>query len=405
MIATKIVYLILVLFPTFSWATSPLPSCVADLTPAVNCRNFNGYKPCKLNDICSSQCPQFAAIGKRIAIVHLEALGAVLRSTALLPAIRRAYPDAIITWITKAPGNLLLANNPLIDRLLTVNAEDLLAIKALEFDLAFVIDKSLVSSGIAREMKVEEIRGFVADPRNGAIIPANPEAEELWKLGLSNHLKFNVNKKSEIELTHQALKLGDYAVDDYQVFLSPAEQSLAKERRMSWSEGGSKKVIGLNTGCSAVGVPYKKMSVEGQRQLIDKMKSDSRFRDVNVVLLGGKEDTERNAQIAKGLAVLESPSTLGLRDGLASVAAVDAVFTGDSLGMHMAIGLKKQVVAWFGPTCAHEIELFGRGEAVISKAPCGPCWSRSCSKPVMCYDQIDHNEVLNALDRALRRNF
>jgi len=387
----------------FMSALASASYCSKDLEPQTDCRYFNGYKPCRRNPICNGQCPQFVAIGKRIVIVHLEALGAVLRSTALLPAIHREYPGAIITWVTKAPAQLLLANNPLIDRVFTVNPEDLMALKALEFDVAMVIDKSLVSAGIARELRASETRGFVADPRNGAIIPANPEAETLWRLGLSNDLKFNVNRKTEIQLTHEALKLGDYKNDDYQVFLSPEEQKVAAARQAEWSEQGRKKVIGLNTGCSAAGVPYKKMSVEGQRRLIDEIHADSRFRDVNVVLLGGKEDSERNVEIGKDKNVIQSPTTQGLRDGLASTAAVDAVFSGDSLGMHMAIGLKKQTVAWFGPTCAHEIELFGRGEAILSKASCGPCWSRTCSKPVMCYDQIDHSEVLNALDRALKR--
>ena len=41
--------------------------------------------------------------------------------------------------------------------------------------------------------------------------------------------------------------------------------------------------------------------------------------------------------------------------------ACDIVVSGDSLGMHMAIGLKKWVVAWFGPTCHQEIDLYDRG--------------------------------------------
>jgi heptosyltransferase II len=79
------------------------------------------------------------------------------------------------------------------------------------------------------------------------------------------------------------------------------------------------------------------------------------------------------------------------------VAACDLVVTGDSLGMHMAIALKKWVVAWFGPTCAHEIDLFERGYKVLSQTSCGPCWKRSCKMTPMCYDQVSLTEILKGL--------
>src|SRR6185437_6089748 len=73
------------------------------------------------------------------------------------------------------------------------------------------------------------------------------------------------------------------------------------------------------------------------------------------------------------------------------------VFSGDSLGMHMAIGLKKWVVAWFGPTCPQEIELYGRGRKILTQAPCSPCWKRVCQQEKMCYDQVDFEQTVNAL--------
>ncbi len=123
-------------------------------------------------------------------------------------------------------------------------------------------------------------------------------------------------------------------------------------------------------------------------------------RPSTIVLLGGREDTDRNQTIAtlarsQGLAVLESSTEDGLRSGMVSVAACDVVVTGDSLGLHMALGFQKSVVAWFGPTCSHEIDLYG-GEAVTTKASCAPCWKRACEKSVMCYDQVDFSKIAAA---------
>jgi heptosyltransferase-2 len=148
-------------------------------------------------------------------------------------------------------------------------------------------------------------------------------------------------------------------------------------------------------------LPAKKLSVDGHRQLIRFLLRDARFEGCPIVLLGGPEDTERNAEIAKDLPVIQSPTTRGLRDGLISVEACDLVFTGDSLGMHMAIGLRKWVVAWFGPTCAQEIDLYGRGQKIRTFASCSPCWKKACGMERMCYDQVHFAQGLQALAEGL----
>ena len=172
-----------------------------------------------------------------------------------------------------------------------------------------------------------------------------------------------------------------------------------KSRRSNWG-AGLRGLIGINTGCAAV-IPHKKLTVQMHRQMIDILQL--KFSDYGIVLLGGPEDTLRNQQIAEGKKVIQSPTELGLRDGLVSVAACDVVITGDSLGMHMAISQTAYTVAWFGPTCAHEIDFFDRGESVLTKAPCSPCWKRVCQNEVMCYDQVDLEEVTQAVARGLER--
>lgn len=359
----------------------------------VECRHFNGYKPCGKSEICDPLCPHLNVPSVRILLVHLEALGAVVRSTALLPAIRRKYPNAHVTWVTKKPAHLLLAENPLVDRVLTTDAEDLLKLSSLEFDIALMVDKGQTSAGILKLTRADLVYGFTIDARTGAVLPATEAANELWEIGLSDRKKFFENQKTETQLAHEALELGPWQRDDYVLRLNEAERRETARRRAEWAPGGE-TIVGLNTGCSGV-VQYKKLTVERHRELIEAL---FRTPGVKVVLLGGKEDTERNAQIADGFdGVISSPTTLGLRDGIVSVAACDIVVSGDSLGMHLAIALKKWTVAWFGPTCAHEIDLYDRGVRVMSAASCGPCWKRSCSRSPMCYDLVSVDDLMSAV--------
>jgi len=329
-------------------------------------------------------------------MIHLGAIGAVVRSTALLKAIHRKYPGCHLTWVTDSPSHVLLQGNPLIDRVLSTDQSDLLVLGALEFDIALIVDKSLKATGVLRKTKVEQIFGFVADPRTGAILPATSAAQKLWELGLDNHQKFFENQKTEIQLVHEALELGPYQRDDYFLPLTQEEKKISHLRRNEWQENKNQMLVGINTGASPT-IPYKKLSIENHRELIHQL-FEKGYQ--NIVLLGGKEDAQRNLEIGEGLRIHQSPTNLGLRDGLVSVNACDIIITGDSLGMHMAIACQKFVVAWFGPTCAQEIELYGRGRAIKSKAKCGPCWKRLCAEALMCYDLVALNEMSEAVQHG-----
>lgn len=376
----------------------PLPERLLDYTDCmakIDCRHFNGYKPCGLETKCSDECVHYQVSGVNILIVHLGALGAVLRATSILKPIRRKYNNATITWVTDAPGHKLLEGNPMIDKVISSSPEGLLEAQASEYDIVFCVDKSRKATGIIESVKYDTLFGFSTDG-GGKIIPANQEARELWELGLDDNKKFFINKKPETQLMTEALAL-DYQRDPYILFLGPDEMDLSFQRRSSWSDYGTKKVIGINTGCSNF-LPYKKMSIEKNVELVRAIHQNF---DVSVVLLGGPEDTERNQKIAEQCDAIASPTTKGIRDGLSSVAACDLVFSGDSLGMHMAIALRKKTIAWFGSTCAHEIDLFDRGEKILAKVPCGPCWKRSCDRQEMCHENVSLKSILQAVSRQL----
>lgn len=361
------------------------------------CRHFSGYKPCSKNEICSQSCPSRDIPSHRLLIVHLEALGSVLRTTSILPALKRKYPSSHITWITQRPAQELLFKNPFLDRVLTTERDDLLAIRALDFDAAFVVDKSHKAAGILKDLHVKEVFGFEVNSSTGAIIPATPAAEELWQIGLSDTKKFFENKKTETQLIAESLEL-EFQRDRYVLELTEGEKGLAITRKKQWGQG-RKIIIGINTGCSPA-ISAKKLTIPKQREIIQELQKN--FSEIiSVVLLGGRDETLRNQKIAEGLSIVMSPTEGGLRDGIISVAACDIVLTGDSLGLHLAIALKKYAISWFGPTCSHEIDFYGHGEAIETPAKCSPCWKRVCEKDTMCYDLVRIEDFVKAVKKGI----
>src|SRR5262249_18120265 len=128
-----------------------------------DCLWFTGYKPCHFKRACE-QCPHYKPVKERIAIVSLEAMGAVLRSTCLLQPIRKRYPEAHITWITLPSSKALLEGNPFINRLLSLTPATLPLLNYLEFDLLYAVDKSLEAGSLAETIKAKEKFGFGLTP-------------------------------------------------------------------------------------------------------------------------------------------------------------------------------------------------------------------------------------------------
>lgn len=362
-----------------------------------SCRHFNGYKPCGFSESCESNCPHYTARSGSVLIVHLGALGAVVRSTSLLNGIRMQNPGCELVWVTDAPADKILQGHPLLAEVMTRNFDSWSKLRVRRWQAIYVIDKSLLATSFVEGFQSENVFGFQHDATGRAIVPVSTSGNELFEIGLSNQKKFYQNQKTEVQLLWEALELGEYSKSEYNLPLTPGEQIVRDQRRIAFAKNPSQAIIGLNTGCAAT-IPFKKWTVGYHREVIRALISRGLE---NIVLLGGPEDTDRNQEIARGLPVICSPTNQGLRDGLVSVAACDIVISGDSLGMHMAISQGAYTIAWFGPTCAHEIELYGRGQHLQTKAVCSPCWKRTCSESRMCYDQVATQDVLEAVEKGI----
>lgn len=317
-------------------------------------------------------------MGTRILIVNLDALGTVLATTAQLPAIKHACPDSHITWITRGNALALLQNNLLIDHLVEWNDENRMVLLQQRFEIALNADKSRPAAGFMNLVNAESKRGFGLNA-NGAIIPLNAGAEYLYRLGVDDHFKFRVNRRSGNDMLGEAWEI-DYRRDEYILQVTEAERAKGERWRRELGLSKADWVIGFNTGCSQL-FSLKKLEIETQAAAIRQLAEI--YPQAKFILLGGREDTERNQRLAEltGSFAIPTPTTLGLREGMILENLADLVVSGDSLGMHLAIALKKHVVAWFGLSCAAEIDLYDRGVKIIRDLPCAPCWKKVCDMP------------------------
>lgn len=365
-----------------------------------DCRHFNGYKPCFPGFVCREDCPAFSAMGMRILIVNLDAMGDVLMTTAQLRAIREQWPKCFLTWITRSNAVGLLRHNAWIDRVVEWDEVTRMVLSRQRFDLVLNADKAADACAFVAGLNAAEVRGFTLS-ENGHVLPANEEAWYNFALGLDDHLKFRVNTRTGQEILAETWKL-PWRKDPYLLTLSGEEQRFCDDRREEWGLRG-KQVVGLNTGCSLL-FPNKKLTVEQQALLARILARDE---EIVLLLLGGREDSERMEEIAT-LAALPAdrlritPSNEGLRRGICYEQLADVVVSGDSFGMHLAIALGKHVVAWYGVSCWEEIDLYDKGSKIIPAGlDCAPCWKKSCPHNLECMTRIDIEEVAARVRAAL----
>jgi len=83
---------------------------------------------------------------------------------------------------------------------------------------------------------------------------------------------------------------------------------------------------------------------------------------------------------------------------IALVAQVDAVVSCDTFGLHLAVALRKPVVALSGPQPHNEIDLYGLGTVLHAALECAPCFAFqedqcTAQQPLMCMSSLNVDAV------------
>lgn len=358
-----------------------------------DCRYFNGEKPCKFK--CEYDgCVHFEPFGTRILIIKLGAIGDVLRTTPLLPVLKQKYPQSHITWVVEELGAPLLADNPYIDKILTPGLDTLTRLLAEEYDVMICLDKIDRATALATKVNAKQKLGFGMTPQ-GTMMIFNPEAEYALMLGISDRLKFHENEKAYQHVTFEALGL-PYEHNEYVLEINADEKAWAEEWRAR-RQLPPGNVIGVNTGAGPT-FAGKAWRVPGIAELCLRL---HREMGAKILLLGGPQEGERNRQIMEmvGDAAIDMGCDNSLQRFVAIVNMCDTIVTGDTTCMHIGIALRKKVVVFFGSTCAQEIDLYGRGEKLVTRVDCAPCYLKRCPIGEICMDDITVDDVYAAVRR------
>lgn len=363
---------------------------------AFDCRFFLGDRPCiwhKTSGVLC-QCDHYQAVEERILMVKLDAMGDVLRTTALLPALAASHPQGAITWITRPESRPLLEKNPYLSEVLTYGDDALVQLEVRTFDRVINLDTGKTSAALATAAKAPRKDGFVLDPR-GYVQPTNPAARRWLEMGTFDDLKRRGTR------TYQDLMADIIEVSGsphgYVLELTDQERALAMSHLRRLGVDFKRPLIGLNTGAGRRW-ELKQWREDGYLGLVARL---ARTHEAQFVLLGGPEERERHERLRAGSnqLLIDAGCDNPVRHFAALVGACDLVVTGDTLAMHLSLALRRRTVVLFGPTSSSEIELYGLGEKVVPQMDCLSCYKMTCDFVPNCMDLITTDMVEAAVER------
>jgi len=378
---------------------TPVTQSRKDGTIKPDCRYFLGDRPCHYHKELGVRCSDCAAYspGKiRILIIKLGAMGDVLRTTSILPALAKHYEKPHITWVTRKESMDLLWNNPFVDSLVEYGADSVIRLQVETFDLVINPEASKESAALVSIAQGKVKKGLGLS-REGSIFPFNPEAEEIFHMGLLDDMKKR-NRKTYEQLICQLSGLPYERIPPI-LCLTDDEIQFTERFREEKKIQRNKTVVGINTGGGTRWL-LKRWTVEGFMKVIERL---SREKDVQILLMGGPIEAEINRDILArfGQQVIDTGCLNPVRRFSTLVNLCDILVTGDSLALHIGLALRKRMVVLLGPTSEAEVDLYELGKKITAEMDCLCCYRQTCDKHPNCMESISVDTVFQAIKEQI----
>ncbi|HLD97904.1 MAG TPA: glycosyltransferase [Candidatus Nanoarchaeia archaeon] len=330
-----------------------------------------------------------------ILIIKTGALGDVLRTSFVAQALKDKYKskNPEIYWIVDSSGVPLLANNPHIGKIIETKDKDSLSNK--HFDLVINLEESVELCKFSSSLNSNEIIGFLF--RDDKIIPSH-SAKEWFNMSMlgkkpDNDILKKKNKKTHRQIISEIIGV-KYGNQEPFLRLNEKQKNFTEDflRRYKITKGDL--IIGLNTGSSdrwPKELPIKK-TVKLTEEIYKKF-------NAKILLFGGPQESERNKEIIRlsKAPIIDTGCGNDLFEFPALLSICSIIITTDSLGLHMALALKRKTICLVGPTSSAELDMYNLGEKIIADSNCLCCYKTSCKS----MDKIKLSKIIKTLNKIV----
>ncbi|MEK6915963.1 MAG: glycosyltransferase family 9 protein [Nanoarchaeota archaeon] len=291
----------------------------------------------------------------RTLIIKTGALGDVVRTTVLLNEI-----EGDIYWITKKNADDLLQSDKITKKIFVENMNDVESLKDIYFDIVLSLeeDKEILKS--LDKFRFGKLIGVYLDKNEN--FDYTPEGKEWFDMSLASiygkdgadSLK-KKNRKSHAQIFIEML----------------GKEFNGQEYDMGYEPKICSGVIGIISECKGIW-PSKAWS---GYETLKKLLEDEGYEVRNL----GMKPT--------------------LMEHIEDINSCEVVVCGDTLGMHIALALKKKVVSLFNCTSPYEIYDYGRMTKIVSSLYEKFFYSKEFHEELV--NSIPVKDVLEAVEKKM----
>lgn len=335
--------------------------------------------------------------GKKILVTFLMHLGDLVLTTPFIHALRKAAPDAHITYLVDEKLKDVVLNNPYLDEVITIDKlgrdNSVLALLACGRKL------SKMDFDVVINLHPNERCSFIcALTKTGLRVgTAHTVLRPFWDIFI--HLDRTIHAVDMYLDVLAELGVQSLQHNGLEVFITE-EQKLAAEN--FWRDNGvfaTDKLIGFNIGSAIV---TKRWAPERFAQVADAMAA----KGYKPVFFGGTMDEDVVREAVSHMKTTPIIATGAFTIGVlaAAMRRCDLLITNDSGPMHIAISQDVPVVALYGPSI---VKLYGpytqKATVVTAIPPCMGCaggMKHKCSD-MQCMTRLTVAQVVEAAEKML----
>jgi len=332
-----------------------------------------------------------------ILIIKIGALGDVMRTTFIAQALKDKYNNPKIFWLTDEKAKPLFINNPYVNKVISDSESNRKKLKQEHFDLVINLEEERVYADLASCLNCKKM-GFYLE--NNEILPSLT-TKEWYDMSLLGEKPRNDTLKINCKKPHRQLMSEIVGIKDYKKYepflrLNKHQIRICQNFKKRYNIKSQDMVIGLILG-GANRWP-KALPINLSVKLIDKIYKKFKCR---IILFGGLEETNRNNKILSlsHSPVIDAGTGNNLVDFPAIIGVCNYVISTDSLGLHIALALKKKTICLVGPTQIYEKETFGHGKIIYAKSKCVGCMIKKDCKSM---EKISISEVIKTLENLTK---
>lgn len=339
----------------------------------------------------------------RILIIRLSAIGDCVMASPLAQTLRAHFPDAHIAWVVQDKSRAVVEGNPYIDEVIPWHGGlgDVLRVARLVRARKF--DVVLETQGLLKSTLLMALSGA---PKR-LISPAFGRLAHLFSTQIVNHPPGWIYPPDRY--LYWAKALGAPLPDEAKLTVPiNNEDRAAALEFLRAHDAHNARLVGINPGCSAINRKWSADNFAQCAQILAQQFPDARF-----VLLGGPQDREDSAHIARALPpekTLNAAGKLTLRQTAALIERCEVMLTNDTGPMHIAVAVGTPVVAVCGPiSAARRLPLHYENNkhiGVQANRGCLPPNRPQCGKgrECACLAAIEPQTVAEAAAKILSEN-